>query len=79
MISALVIESAAYESRIAAAFDAGLGGQVGHLLEGRDEFRPAIGIAAVIEGVDSQEDIRRPEHLRLGQGKDRKMVFRAGT
>jgi len=46
-----------------------LGGQVGHALVGRDVLGPTIGIAGVVEGIDTDEDAARLQHLRPGQGK----------
>ena len=48
--------------------------QIRQLLERRDEFRPAVGIAAVIDRVDADEHIPHVQHFRPGQGiaqKDR--------
>ena len=41
----------------------GLGGQVRHAFVGLDEFRPAIGIARVVERVHADEDVGRFQHL----------------
>ena len=32
-----------------------------------DEFRPAVGVAGVIHGVDADEDVVRAEHLAPGE------------
>ena len=45
----------------------GLGSQVRHLLEGLDELRTTIGIAAVIERVHAEEYVAGPEDLRPRQ------------
>ena len=37
--------------------------------EGLDEFRPAVGIAAVIDGVHADEDVGRRNRLGIGQGQ----------
>ena len=37
-------------------------------MEGGDEFRAAIGVAAVIDGVDADEDVARFEDLGPGEG-----------
>ena len=50
-----------------AALDAGLRGQVGHRGEGGDVLRPAIGIAAVVDGVDAEEDVGGADRLGVGQ------------
>lgn len=55
------------DADVSGAFDAGLGGEVGHALEGVDEFGAAIGIAGIIEGVDSDEDIGRAEDFGPGE------------
>jgi hypothetical protein len=46
-----------------ASLDARTGSQVGHRLKRLDELRPAVGIAAVIESVGAEEDVRRAEHF----------------
>ena len=45
----------------------GLGGQVGQSLEGGDVLRPAIGISAVVDGVDAEENVGRADHFGIGQ------------
>ncbi len=62
-----------------AAFDSGFGGQVGHFLEGGDEFRTAIGIAGVVERIHADEDVAAPSTSAQASAKERKMVLRAGT
>src|SRR5260370_25233354 len=42
------------------------------MLEGRDVFGPAIGIAAVVEGIDADEDVLRGERLRPGERERKK-------
>src|SRR5215510_1908136 len=56
------------DAKAAATFDAGLRGEIGEALEGLDELRAAVGIARVVEGVDPDEDVLRPLHLRPPQG-----------
>src|SRR5262249_56731777 len=56
------------DAKAAATFDAGLRGEIGEALEGFDELRTAVGIARVVEGVDADEDVLRPLHLRPPQG-----------
>src|SRR5260370_7276465 len=48
-------------------FDGGLGGQVGHALEGFDEFGAAVGVSGIIERVDADENVRGLENLGPGQ------------
>src|SRR5260370_20849910 len=50
-----------------AASDGGLGGKVGHALEGFDEFGAAVGVSGVIERVDADENVRGLENLSPGQ------------
>ena len=61
------------------AFDARLGGQVGQLDEGGQVFRAAVGIAAVVDGVDAEEDVGRADGLGKGQRQAKSTVLRAGT
>ena len=64
MISALVSSiSGAWMLQPLRALDAGLGGEVRHPLEGVDVLGAAVGIAAVVERVDADEDVARAEHL----------------
>ena len=44
----------------AGSFNARFGGQVGHLLKGPDVLRAAVGISAVIEGIDTDKDMPGP-------------------
>ena len=60
-------------------FDAGLRGQIRQLFESRDVFRPAIGIAAVIDGVDADENIGSRNRFGKRQGQRKSTVLRAGT
>ena len=62
-----------------ASFDARLGRQIGQGAEGGDELRAAIGIAAVVHGVDAQKDVGRAEHLGVGQRQREQDRVRAGT
>ena len=55
-----------------AAFDAGFGGEVGHLFKGCNEFRPAIGIAGVVERIDAEKNVACAQHLGPGQRKGEK-------
>ncbi len=50
------------------AFDTGFRGQIGHSFEGLDEVRPAVRIPAVIDGIDTDEDVRSSQDLRPGKG-----------
>ena len=50
------------------AFHRLLDGQVGHGLKRADEFRPAVGIARIVQGVDADVDVAGPEHLGPAQG-----------
>ena len=54
-------------TRMPRAFHAGLGGEVGEPLEGRDEFRPAIRIAGIVDRVDAAEDVGGAEHFGPAQ------------
>ncbi len=49
------------------ALDARLRGQVGHRGERGDVLRPAVGIAAVVDRVDAEEDVGRADRLGIGQ------------
>ena len=49
------------------ALDPGLGRQVGHLLVGADVLGPAVRVAAVVQGVDADEDVAGLQHLGPGQ------------
>ena len=44
-------------------FDSGLGREIRQLLEGRDEFRTAIWITAVVESIYPYEDVARINYL----------------
>ena len=46
---------------------ASAGGEVGHVLVGGDVFGAAVGVAAVIQRVDVDENVARAEHLGPGQ------------
>ena len=50
----------------------GPGRQIGHIFKGADEFRAAIGIAGIIEGIDADVDIMGAEDFRPAQGKAQK-------
>ena len=56
------------------SFDAGFGGEPCETLERRDELRPAIRIARVVERIHAEKNVGRFEHLRPREGhreKDR--------
>ena len=55
--------------QLLASLDARLGGQVGHALEGLDVLGPAVGVAAVVERVDADEDVAGLQRLGPGQGE----------
>src|ERR1039458_6516361 len=55
-----------------AAFDAGLGRQIGQALEGFDVFRTAIRITGVVQRIHTDEDVRRFQHLGPCQRKRQK-------
>src|SRR5207249_2289564 len=55
------------DAEVALALDAGLGRQIGQLLERLRELRPAIGIAGVIDRIDADEDILGAQHFRPGE------------
>src|SRR5271155_2880192 len=48
---------------------AGLGGEVGHVFEGGDEFGAAIGVAGIVDGVYSDEDVGAFEDFGPGHGE----------
>lgn len=50
------------------AFNTRAGGQVGHGLEGLNEGWSAVGVAAVIEGIHTDENIGGTQHLCQGKG-----------
>lgn len=54
---------------LGAAFDSGFGGEVGHGLEGFDEFGATVGVAGVVEGVDADDDGIGFEDFGPGEGK----------
>jgi len=56
-----------------------LRGQVGHGLESLDELGPAVRVAAVVKGVDTDEDVAGPKGLGPGQGEGQEYRVRAGT
>ncbi|MNT50566.1 hypothetical protein D3C72_1874920 [compost metagenome] len=51
------------------AFDPGLGRQVGHAFEGRNELGTAIRVAGIVHRIDPDEDIARTQHLGPAQGQ----------
>ena len=68
MISALLMcNKRRVDCQSAFAFDAGFGGKVGHLFEGVDVFFAAVGIAAVVELIGAEKNIRRVNSLRQGE------------
>ena len=57
----------------------GPGGEIGHPLKSRDELGTTIGIARVIESVDTQENMVGTERFSAqARASDKKMVLRAG-
>ena len=54
------------------SFNTGLCSKVCHLLECLYEFRPAVRVSAVIQGIDSDEDIGCAKHLGPSQGYRKK-------
>ena len=52
--------------------DAGLRGQVGQLLERRDELRPAVGIAGVVDRVHADEQVGRAHHFSIAERQRQK-------
>src|SRR3546814_17571861 len=57
------------------AFDTGLGGEVAKALERFDKCRAAIGIARIVDGIDTTKDLTRTEYLGPAQReRDRKSV-----
>ena len=53
-------------------FNAGLGGEIGHPLEGCEVFGTAVGISRVVDGVDPEPDLLRLADLRKGQRETQK-------
>src|ERR1700722_11179990 len=53
--------------QMGAPFHAGLGYQIGHVLEGGDKFWPAIGVSGIIDGVHADKNVGAGEHLRPSQ------------
>ena len=53
--------------------------QVGESLERAQEFWPAVGIARIVDAIDADPDVERPQRLGPGQREARKTVLRAGT
>jgi hypothetical protein len=49
-------------------FDGRCSCEVGCLLESSDKFGPAVGIAAVIGGIDADKDIEYSQYLGPGKG-----------
>jgi len=60
------------------SFDTGPGRQVGHGFKGGNEFGPAIGVAGVIHGIDTDKDILRLQHFRPAQsdGQEHRVACR---
>src|SRR5688500_17391752 len=53
--------------RLALGLDAGTSGKIRHPLERLDEFRSAVGISAVVEGVHADEDLVRANDFGEGE------------
>ena len=51
----------------ALTFSAGLGRQIGEILERLDEFGATIGVARVVDGVHAQKDVERADRFGPGQ------------
>jgi hypothetical protein len=49
------------------AFNTGFGGQVGHGLKGGDVFGSAIGITAIVNGVNADEDVAGVEGFGVSE------------
>ncbi len=45
------------------SFNAGFGGQIGQLLKGVDELRPAVRIAGVVECVNPDKNVKGIQYL----------------
>src|SRR5256885_1078512 len=62
----------------ARAFDAGFRREVREVFKRGDVFGPAIGIAAVVERVDTDENVCRAEHFRPRErvGKENRVALR---
>lgn len=54
------------------SFDSRLRRHLGQSLKARDEFRTAIGVAAVINGIHSSEDVERAERFRPTESERQK-------
>ena len=66
------------DAKLALVFNGGFGGQVGQMAEGLDEFGPAIRIAAVIEGIDADEDVEGIEGFGPAQSKSKENSVAGG-
>ena len=53
----------------AVLFDSGARGQIGELLERAKKLGPAVGIARVIDAIDADENVKRPEGLGPCEGE----------
>ena len=51
---------------------AGLGREIGHPLKGRDELRPAVRVAAIVQRIHSDEDVARSQNLCPGKREGQK-------
>ena len=60
------------DCEVTCAFDTGLGGQIGGLLERLNKLMAAIGLTAVIDLADANEDIKRAQRLRVAQRERKK-------
>src|SRR3990170_7747684 len=57
------------DAESARSLDACFSRQLAQLFKGRDELWPTIGIARVIERVDSDKDVAGAQHLGISQGQ----------
>ncbi len=54
------------------SFGPGFGAQIGHFFESGDEFRPAIGVSGIIDGVCPDEKIQGSDMLGISEGQGQK-------
>ena len=55
------------DAKLHRAFDAGFGRQVREPFERRDELRPAVRVAGVVDRVHTDEQVGRPHHFSISQ------------